>query len=129
MNTNNVLRFDQISMAELSPDRTHCILHIDALNEQQVSLEIPLSEFSAIVSSLAQIAASASSPAPETAPIRAMPLSGLGIAASKNPDESLLMVQLPGLELAFSAPSDRMAYATDQLSQMAKTLTAKETQH
>ena len=129
MNINDVLQFEQISKAELSQDRTSCILHIDARNDQRVSLEIPLSEFSGVVSFLAQVAASASSPAPEAAPIQAMPISGLGIAASRNPDESLLMVQLPGLELAFSAPSDRMAYATEQLSQMAKTLTAKETQH
>jgi hypothetical protein len=129
MDTHDVLRFSRISGADLSPDLKQFVLEISSEDGRTVNLEIPVAEFGRIVSLLTQVAARAILPGKQSQRLIPMPIQGMGIGPSTNPDESVLMIQIPGMELAFLAPTEQLANATTQLSHIAHTLTAKGTIH
>lgn len=128
MASKDIQHLVRVESAELSGDHSLCRVHLEVQHGEKLILEFATAEIGGLVSALAQVAAKVHAVKPGGS-FQPMPLTGLGVAPSPNPDESLLMVQLPGLDLTFSAPSDRLADATAHLSMAARTLTAKGTLH
>lgn len=57
-----------------------------------------------------------------------IPARGMGFAAGRTPEETLLVMRLSGLDLAFAVPSSGLAALADDIARIARTLSADPAQ-
>ena len=122
-------RLLRLSNAEWRDGGETVAFRIERQDGRQLNLSCPLAEVGDIFSFLANAARVAAaerdtefqSSQPYFAPI---PISGLGFATGRTPDETLIVVNLAGFALAFSAPNNTLAEFGRGLGRTAETLSA-----
>lgn len=90
---------------------------------ERLDLEIPLNEIGAIVEFMTSVSAFARNiPRQGEQTWSPIPVQGIGFAAGRTPDETLLVVRLAGCDLAFSMESKKVADLGSEFFRIAQTL-------
>jgi hypothetical protein len=122
-------RLLRLSNAEWRDGGDIVAFRIERRDGRQLDLSCPLLEIGDIFSFLATAAEMAAAEAgkefPSSQPYFApIPVRGLGFAVGRSPDETLIVVNLAGFALAFSAPNSALAQFGRGLGRTAQTLSA-----
>jgi hypothetical protein len=108
--------------AELAHDGKHLAVVVET---EATALDVAFSRdqlIETIEALLAMSSALSANSAPRT--LNPIPVQGLGLAAGRSPEETLLVVRLAGVDLSFQLASSAVAALGHEFSQMAMALSA-----
>ena len=61
--------------------------------------------------------------------ITAIPAQGIGFQPGPGPDETMIVIRLTGFDMAFAVPNNALARLADDISRIARTLSAQQDKH
>lgn len=111
----------------LSPDKSAVGFRVERHDDTSLDIWCPVAEIGDFIRNLCHLAAASvprESPHPTNQFLAPIPAMGMGFQSGETPNKTLLVMRLRGIDLAFEVASSGLAALADDVSRIARTLSA-----